>query len=171
MSLFECGVAGSARYVLFIHSTKRAAKHAYGDERGYQPVLALWSEQDVIVADECRDGNVPAGSGNRRVVEKAVAALPGKFDKIYVRGDSTLYEHELMSWMDERGIAYAISTDMSEQLKASILALPKDHWKLECHEVDAIRERPRSTTCPPTASSRRASRHRGAILLSNGGRS
>lgn len=103
-------------------------------------MLALWAEQDVIVADEFRDANVPAGSGNRRVVEKAVAALPGKFDKIYVRGDSALYEHALMSWMDERGIAYAISADMSEQLKASILALPEDHWRLERHEGDAMRE-------------------------------
>ena len=38
--------------------------------RGYQPGLALCAEQDDIVADEFRDGNVPAGSGNRRVVEK-----------------------------------------------------------------------------------------------------
>jgi hypothetical protein len=37
-------------------------------------LLAMWAEQDVIVADEFRDGNVPAGSGNRRVVEKAIAA-------------------------------------------------------------------------------------------------
>jgi len=33
-------------------------------------VLALWAEQAVIVAGEFRDGNVPAGLGNRRVVEK-----------------------------------------------------------------------------------------------------
>ena len=39
---------------------KRAAKRAYEGNRGYQPVLALWAEQDVIVADEFRDGNVPA---------------------------------------------------------------------------------------------------------------
>ena len=69
--------------------------------RGYQPVLALWAEQDVIVADEFRDGNVPAGSGNRRVVEKAIAALPGGVDKICLRGDSALYEHELMCWLDD----------------------------------------------------------------------
>jgi len=61
---------------------KRAAKWAYDGNRGYQPVLALWAEHDVILADEFRDGNslpsgltrwVPAGSGNRRVVEKALA--------------------------------------------------------------------------------------------------
>ena len=38
---------------------------------------------------------VPAGSGNRRVVEKALAALPGGIAKVYLRGDSALYEHEL----------------------------------------------------------------------------
>ena len=123
-----------------IHSTKRAAKRGYDGERGYQPVLVLWAEQDVIVADEFRDGNVPAGSGNRRVIEKAVAALPGKYDKIYVRGDSALYEHELMAWLDERAIAYAISADMSEQLRAAILALPEDHWKPDRKESDAVRE-------------------------------
>src|SRR3984893_14173004 len=47
-----------------IHCDKRAAKRSYDGNRGYQPVLALWAEQDVIVADEFRDGNVPAGSGN-----------------------------------------------------------------------------------------------------------
>jgi len=81
---------------------KRAAKRAYDGNRGYQPVLALWAEQDVIVADEFRDGNVPAGSGNRRVVEKALAALPGGIAKVYLRGDSALYEHELMRWLDEQ---------------------------------------------------------------------
>lgn len=123
-----------------IHSTKRSAKRAYDGEKGYQPVLVLWAEHDVILADEFRDGNVPAGSGNLRVIDKAIAALPGKLDKIYVRGDSALYEHALMTWMDERGIAYAISADMSEQLKAQIVALPEGHWKPDRTEADAIRE-------------------------------
>jgi hypothetical protein len=119
---------------------KRAAKRAYDGNRGYQPVLALWAEQDVIVADEFRDGNVPAGSGNRRVVEKALAALPGGIAKVYLRGDSALYEHELMRWLDEQAIGYAISADMSPQLSQCIAALPEDHWKLDREETDAIRE-------------------------------
>jgi Transposase DDE domain group 1 len=123
-----------------IHSSKRSAKRAYDGERGYQPVLVLWAEQDVIVADEFRDGNVPAGMGNTRIIEKAVAALPGKFDKIYVRGDSALYEHEAMTWMDSRAIAYAISVRMSPQIKACIEALPESHWKPAGEERDAIRE-------------------------------
>ncbi len=123
-----------------IHCDKRAAKRTYDGNRGYQPVLALWAEHDVIVADEFRDGNVPAGSGNRRVVEKALAALPGGIDKIYLRGDSALYEHDLMRWLDEQAIGYAISADMSPQLAECIAALPEDHWKADQPQADAIRE-------------------------------
>ena len=123
-----------------IASSKRSAKHTFEGERGYQPVLALWAEQDVIVADEFRDGNVPAGCGNARLIEKAVAALPGTFDKIYVRGDSALYEHEAMTFMDERAIAYAISADMSAPLKQAILALPNDHWKPADVDAGRVRE-------------------------------
>jgi hypothetical protein len=123
-----------------IHCDKRAAKRTYDGNRGYQPVLALWAEQDVILADEFRDGNVPAGSGNRRVVEKALAALPGGIAKIYLRGDSALYQHELMGWLDDQAIGYAISADMSRQLAECIAALPESHWKPDQDETDAIRE-------------------------------
>lgn len=123
-----------------IHASKRSAKRAYDGERGYQPVLVLWAEQDVIVADEFRDGNVPAGMGNLRVIQRAVAALPGKFDEIRLRGDSALYEHEAMTWMDEHRIRYAISVRMSQQIKDCIEALPEDHWKPAGEETDAVRE-------------------------------
>lgn len=123
-----------------IHSSKRSAKRSYDGSRGYQPVLVLWAEQDVIVADEFRDGNVPAGMGNLRIIQKAVAALPGKFDETRLRGDSALYEHEAMGWMDDNGVRYAISVRMSQQIKACIEALPESHWKPAGEEADAIRE-------------------------------
>lgn len=123
-----------------IHSSKKAAKRAYDGERGYQPVLVLWAEQDVIVADEFRDGNVPAGMGNLRIIQKAVAALPGKFDEIRLRGDSALYEHDAMTWMDENAVRYAISVRMSPQIKDCIEQLPENHWKPAGEETDAIRE-------------------------------
>lgn len=119
---------------------KRAAQRTFEGGRGYQPVLVVWAEQDVVLADEFRDGNVPAGSGNRRVVEKALAALPAGVERILLRGDSALYEHDLMSALDARGIGYAISADMSRQLAACIAALPEAHWKPYGEEVDAVRE-------------------------------
>lgn len=44
-----------------IESWKREARPTYAGVTGYQPVLALWAEMNVVVADEFRAGNVPAG--------------------------------------------------------------------------------------------------------------
>jgi hypothetical protein len=71
------------------------------DFRAFPRFFALSRNEE----GEGADGNVPAGCGNARMIEKAVAALPGTFDKIYVRGNSALYEHEAMTFMDERAIA------------------------------------------------------------------
>jgi len=77
-------------------SSKRAAKPTYAGQRGYQPSVALWAEQDLIVAEEFRDGNVSASSGNDRVIERALAALPEGIEEIYLRADSALFNHKLM---------------------------------------------------------------------------
>jgi hypothetical protein len=62
--------------------------------------------------------------------------LPRGIDKIYPRGDSVLYEHDLRRWLDELAIGYAISADISPQLAECIAALPEGHWK----PIDAIRK-------------------------------
>jgi hypothetical protein len=38
----------------------REALYTYEGSRGYQPMLAVWAEMDGVLADEFRDGNVPA---------------------------------------------------------------------------------------------------------------
>jgi len=80
------------------------------------------------------------------VVEKALAALPGGIDKIYLRGDSALYEHELMRWLDERAIGYAIFGRYEPTIGR--LHRRSDGGSLETRptEVDAIRDGPRLIT-------------------------
>ncbi|MGH2355941.1 MAG: transposase, partial [Chloroflexota bacterium] len=100
-----------------LESQKRSALATYDGRTGYQPVVALWAEQDVVLADAFRDGNVPAGTGNRRVVEQALAALPGGVEEVRLRADSALDEQALLRWLEGRGIGYAISADMSHELE------------------------------------------------------
>ena len=45
---------------------KQEALPTYEGERGYQPMLAVWAEMDVVLADQFRDGNVPAMMESRR---------------------------------------------------------------------------------------------------------
>ena len=43
-----------------VESHKKAAYAHYQGGRGYQPMIALWAEAELVVADQFRDGNVPA---------------------------------------------------------------------------------------------------------------
>jgi hypothetical protein len=124
-----------------VESHKDAATMAYDGTRGYQPVVVLWAEQDAILHDQFRDGHVPAGCGNVRVLEQAVANLPQGITQICLRADSALYETEVLRWCEDatRRIAYAISADLSEHLKAEIVRLPEAAWQVEREEPDAIR--------------------------------
>jgi hypothetical protein len=110
-------------------SHKKEALWTYDGVRGYQPVIAYWAEQGVILADQFRDGNVPAGMGNRSVVRAALSALPEGVQRGYVRGDSALYEQKLLRELDGDGIAFGISADVSQELREAMQVLPERDWK------------------------------------------
>jgi len=119
---------------LVIESDKREAFYTYLGGRGYQPVIAYWAEQDLIVADQFRDGNVPAGMRLKEVLQEALQALPPTVRLVRVRSDSAAYVHELLDWCREEipgrpRIEFAISADMTEELRTAIQALPQEAWK------------------------------------------
>lgn len=120
-----------------IESWKKEAQATYQGGKGYQPVLGLWAEMDLAVADEFRDGNVPAHFSLLPVTQRAFAALPETVKEFYFRGDSACWERELLNWLrDEEGregprgrITFGISVRMTANLKKHILRLPDSVWK------------------------------------------
>src|SRR5579872_133985 len=120
-----------------IESRKREALATYEGERGYQPMLAVWAEMNVVLADEFRDGNVPAQMAPLSVARAAFAALPKTVKTYYYRGDSACQESELLKWLrDEKReggpegfIGFAISARMSEALHQALVAVPEAEWK------------------------------------------
>ena len=70
-----------------IESHKRAALPHYEGGRGYQPLVAVWAEADLVLADEWREGNVPANQEPLNCAQLAFAALPGSIKQRYFRGD------------------------------------------------------------------------------------
>ncbi len=67
----------------------------YKGGRGYQPSYIVWAETGLVVADEFRDGNVPAGMQNLQLVRKAFESLPETVTERYFRADSACYDHTL----------------------------------------------------------------------------
>jgi hypothetical protein len=131
-----------------IESWKREAQKTYQGITGYQPMLALWAEMDLAVADEFRDGNVPATKALLPVVQRAFAALPPTITERYFRGDSGCWERTLVNWLrDERRsdgpqgpITFAISVRMTARLKEHILRLSEPLWKPYREDGDTISE-------------------------------
>jgi len=139
-----------------IESRKQVALRSYEGERGYQPMLAVWAEMNVVLADEFRDGNVGAQMAPLTVAKKGFAALPETVTTYYYRGDSACHESDLINWLrDEnraegpRGrIGFAISARMSEALHKAIGKVAEGAWEpygkphpveiRECAEVSFV---------------------------------
>ena len=153
-----------------IESSNKEALRTYGGERGYQPMLAVchpvdkdpspgtpvWAEMNVVLADEFRDGNVPAMMDPLAVAKGSFAALPEGVSTYFFRGDSACHECNLVNWLrDEnrvdgpRGpIGFAISARMSPALHEAIEKVAESTWETygkahpeeirECAEVDFV---------------------------------
>lgn len=116
-----------------VASSKQVALPTYAGFRGYQPLLVCWAETGLVMADEFRDGNVPASRGIAALVDEAAAALPARADgqtwEMAVRSDSAAYEQAVLDHWQKRGWRFAVSADMSPQLRAAVVALGPDAWQ------------------------------------------
>lgn len=119
-----------------VESHKREAQWTYEGTRGYQPMVAVWAETELILADEFRDGNVPALSSPLTCAKAAFAALPDTVTDYYFRGDSACHESGLVNWLrnperdggPEGLIGFAVSARMSGELGKALKAVPETQW-------------------------------------------
>lgn len=112
-----------------VKACKQVALKSYEGFAGYQPQMAWWAEQSVWIADEFRDGNVPAEFEARQFLIRAFSALPGSVVQRRLRADSALYNEDALTWADDNGIQFAVSADMSPALRDRIEALPHHVWQ------------------------------------------
>src|SRR6266478_1654762 len=127
-----------------IESHKEAAYYHYEDGRGYQPMVAVWAEADLVLADEFRDGNVPAKQDPLTCAKLAFAALPETMQKRYFRGDSACHENDLLEWLkhpdreQEPGgrIGFVVTAFNSEALAQALRQVKEADWKTFGKEDD-----------------------------------
>jgi len=120
-----------------IESHKEESRWTYLGEPGYQPVINYWAEEDLILSDEFRDGNVPAGMDCLSSFLRAASCLPQSVETIYFRSDSAAYQHKLLDVLREGvelhrkkvPVYFAISADVSEALKGKIASVSEPAWK------------------------------------------
>ena len=119
-------------------SHKREALPHYKGGRGYQPTAVYWVEQDLVVADEYRDGNVGAGMETLPLIQRAFASLPASVNTFCFRADTACYNEPTLKWLADPArpggpvgpIGFTIGADMTKDLHAVCAAVPAARWAL-----------------------------------------
>jgi len=122
-----------------IEAHKREATVAYEGTRGFQPLVAVWAEQQLIVADEFRDANVAGGEDPLSSVQRAFANLPSWVGERRFRADSAAYYTPLLQYLVREKIGFAISADMTQELRARCSAVAGPRWvRLDTREREEV---------------------------------
>ena len=118
-----------------IATHKRQALYCYKGFKAYQPLNCWWAEQNMMLYSEFRDGNVPAGHEQLRVLQDCLLYLPASVKKVSLRSDSAGYQEELLLYCGEGKdprfgvIEFAVSADVTEAFRAAVLATAESEWK------------------------------------------
>lgn len=113
-----------------VETNKSNALYCYDGYKAFQPIVAGWAETGLVLVDEFREGNVPASKDIKRIVDEAHQMVPGKKWKVRIRSDSAAYEQDNLDHWQHEGWEFAVSADMSPQLRQEIESLPEKAWKM-----------------------------------------
>jgi hypothetical protein len=116
-------------------TNKKSALVNYKGYKSYQPINVWWNELGLLLHTEFRDGNVPAGHEQLRILEESLEMLPEGVEEVYIRSDTAGYQHELLKYCDMGEsnrfgrIRFAVGNDVSCAFKESILSDRDIEWK------------------------------------------
>jgi hypothetical protein len=119
---------------------KKEALFCYKGFRAYQPLNVWWAEQQVVVHSEFRDGNVPAGFEQLRVLQESLACLPPGVEKVAMRSDTAGYQWDLLRYCaegkDERFgvIDFAVGADVNPAFRAAVRKVAPEAWQPLCRQ-------------------------------------
>jgi hypothetical protein len=113
---------------------KNQALYSYKGDKAYQPLNTYWYERGVILHSEFRDGNVPAGHEQRRVLQEALEQLPAYITKVRLRSDTAGYQHDLLGYCDKDDnkrfgkIEFAIGCDVTQEFRRAVSEVSEKDW-------------------------------------------
>ena len=130
-----------------VETHKQDAHYSYKKYRAYQPLTTYWAEADLIVHSEFRDGNVPAGHQQLRVLTEALEHLPDGVERVKLRSDTAGYQQGLLRYCaegrDERFgvIEFAVGVDVTAEFRRAVSEVADQEWqtlyrKVGEHRVD-----------------------------------
>ena len=129
-----------------VGTNKSDSLFCYKGYKSYQPLNTWWAEQEMMLHTEFRDGNVPAGFEQLRVLKEALGCLPEGVESVRLRSDTAGYQHKLLKYCamgsNERFgvIEFAIGCDVTAEFKKAVAAVQESEWKPIYKEVRGKKE-------------------------------
>src|SRR5688500_1017199 len=127
------------------HSDKDGAAGNIKGGFGSHPLLAYLDETDEALAGELRPGNAGANTAADQIAvcEAALEQIPAEHVEtidVLVRVDSAGATHDLLDWCRAGRIRYSVGFDLTEPIRAAILALQERSWLPALRADDEPRE-------------------------------
>ena len=126
------------------HSEKEGAAGNYKGGFGFHPLLCCEAASGEALAGVLRPGNAGANTASDHValLELALAQLPqGAASRgTLVRCDSAGATHAFLEAVVAKGLAFSVGCELSQRLRAAILALPERAWSPALDSVGGERE-------------------------------
>jgi len=130
-----CATATLDMDATLIATHKAEALFCYKGYKSYQPLNTWWAEKEMVLHTEFRDGNVPAGYEQLRVLKEALACLPEGIKKVRLRSDTAGYQHDLLRYCETAAdsrfgkIEFAIGCDVTPPFKQAVAEVEASEWK------------------------------------------
>jgi hypothetical protein len=124
---------------------KKSALYCYKKYKAYQPFNTYWHEQGLILHSEFRDGNVPAGFEQLRLLKAALVRLPAGVKQVLLRSDAAGYQENLLTYCAEGNnerfgvIEFAIACKVSAAFQEAVREVPESSWKWVIKDLDGLR--------------------------------
>ena len=110
-----------------IETQKREAKMTYLGFKGYRPVMATLKELGLVIAYEFKEGN--DNGGKLKIIKQAFDNMPEGKEIVRVLLDSEYYTNEVIEYLTDKGVSWAIAADKDRAVKGAIRGIPEAEWK------------------------------------------
>ena len=107
---------------------KEGMDRAYNGEWGYAPLLISLAQTKEVLYLVNRPGNRPSSDGAAEWIDRAIGLVRGKFEKIWLRGDTDFSMTGHLDRWDAQQVGFVLGYDACPNLKSKAEALPERAW-------------------------------------------
>ncbi len=119
-----------------IETQKKSSLYSYKGFSAYQPFNVWFTELNMMLYSEFRDGNVPAGFEQLRIFKESLKLLPKEVKKVTLRSDTAAYQEDLIIFCEDSqkhkliDVDYIIGVSVCQSLKDEIKKIEKEDWEI-----------------------------------------